>query len=160
MDIAAALLVCVWMTLLAGALAYFAWRQVQIEKSAITDTIMAWVEKPSADQPSQLEIAAHAIAHIAADEIKTSISGAMMGHASAISKQLQAAEGDVALDGIQAQNPLIGLLLGMSPSLRKRVAKNPMAALALGQLTLGGHRPGNGAGARAPVAPGGFELGK
>lgn len=163
----AAALLAVWLTVLAGAGLFLAWRQLQREKADLVDLVTSWFEKPGPDQASQVEMAAHAIAHIAAEEIKQSLSGAMMGHASALSRQLQAAEGDLVADQVQAANPLMSMLLNFSPSLRKRVAKNPMAAMALAQLPIGDIlRKVAGGGQGSPAAPrngggqGGFELGK
>lgn len=164
MDLVAASLLAVWLTIVAGAVVYLAWRQIQVEKQDLVDLIQAWTTKPNETTPSQAEMFGRAIAHLVADEVKASISGALMGHASALSKQVDQAGADLAESQMAGVNPLMAMLLQFSPGLRKRVTKNPYAAMALSALpldkivgSLAGHR-GNGAKAPAPASS--FELGK
>ncbi len=135
---AEASLICVVLVLLSAAAGWLVRREALRREEQVLDVWHSLVDTPADGQPSQLALAIKATSRMMADEIKQSLSGAMMGQASAVSKQLAAMEGDVATDGISQSNPLLGLLLNFSPSLRKRLAKNPAAALALSGLDIGG----------------------
>lgn len=140
-------------------------RAVRNTRREVEGALRGFLEPSGEGQPSPLALTAQAFARMLAEEVKASISGAMMGQASALSKQLAAGEQDVMMDMAGKQNPLIGALLAFSPSLRKRVAKNPYAAMALSSLDLSkimGGGGGSGGNGKHPASAGqsSFELGK
>lgn len=159
MELVAAGLICGWILVIAVS----AWFLV---RRSIMAAVQFLFESPAEGQPSPAQAAVMSIGVMIGDRLKDSLSGALMGHASALSKTVQSMEGDVAADGLAAGNPLIAALLQFSPSLRKRVTKSPLAAMALQALPLeqilsklgGAARPGNGS--RPPASPSTFELGK
>tara|TARA_Y100000310_G_scaffold155137_1_gene154612 strand:- start:372 stop:839 length:468 start_codon:yes stop_codon:yes gene_type:complete len=76
-------------------------------------------------------------------EIKTTA----MGKASGQARLEQAIQGDIAQDSLTANNPLVGGLLEMYPTLKKRALKNPgVTEFLLNRLTAqpGVNIPGNG----------------
>ena len=68
-----------------------------------------------------IEHASRVVGKSCAMEIKTTL----LGKASGEARLEKAIESDLAQDAIQGSNPLVGSLLELSPSLKKRVLKNP-----------------------------------
>lgn len=82
----------------------------------------------SGQSPAQTFVAG--VGAAVAQDIKTSLSAAMMGHASAVGKQMDAMARDVGMEQAMTENPMLALL-SQSPALQRRLSKNPWAAIAL-----------------------------
>lgn len=155
-----------WPLVLLGVwfgVAYLAAKKV---KDEFEQRWTAFTVSPEEGKPSQFALTVQAISRVMADEVKQSLSAAMMGQASAVSKQIQGMEQDVTGDALAAKNPLLAALVNFSPSLRKRLTKNPYAAMALANIDLGSilkggvKAGGNGHGVPVNSGQSGFELGK
>ncbi len=162
--------ICVSIVLTGVALASTFWWAYNREKTALLDSLDSFLSRPTPEKPSPLEQMVSMLAAALSDQIKAHLSAAMMGHASAASKQLDGIAQDTMQDSLAAQNPLMAALLSFSPSLRKRVTKNPIAAMALSSLNLDGLLsrlggvPGNGNGSNHAMRGAGspqtkFDLG-
>jgi len=153
-------LAMIWSLFLVASLAIGALVYVSRLKAQLSDFLAAWVAPGDDNSPSQLALVVKAAAAIHVEELKASLSGAMMGHASAMSKAVQGIESDVANDQLAGQNPMLAALLSFSPSLRKRLTKSPMAALALSRLDLSGLlKQSAGNNGNKQSSPSSFQLG-
>jgi len=102
---------------------------------------------PGADNaPSQFALLVKHVSQVLATEVMLSVKGSLMGQASAVGKQIDAAASDIAGDALAAKSPWLAALLEFSPSLKKRVTKSPIAAMALANLNLGGLLKGQSTG--------------
>lgn len=77
-----------------------------------------------------IDSASHSAGRAIAMEVKTTL----MGKASAASRQESGIMGDIATDQITQQMPLLGGLLEVMPSLKKRLIKNPGLLQSLGGI--------------------------
>jgi len=118
-------------------LALCAWwvrREYLAIRAEIADNVAGLFAPGPDGAPSPVQGFVAAMAAAIGGELKQSLSGALMGHASAISKQMAAIEGEGALEVAEGGSPVLGLLTALSPALRKRLSKSPMASIAASML--------------------------
>tara|TARA_Y100000310_G_C20674713_1_gene812319 strand:- start:1110 stop:1607 length:498 start_codon:yes stop_codon:yes gene_type:complete len=121
--------------------------------------LSAFVQEPDGDQPSGLAVLVNEIGKSAGRSIAMEVKTTAMGKASGEARLGKAIQGDIAQDQLNAENPLVGSMLDMFPSLKKRAMKNPGVIQYLVQHLMqagagkgaGGpanlsHLPGNGKG--------------
>lgn len=92
-------------------------------------------DHPEQDLPSAFFKTTFAVSQMIAANLSQSLTASMMGRASAMKKQVEAAEGDIMTDALAGSNPMMGAGLDMFPSLKKRIQRSPMLQSALIQLS-------------------------
>jgi len=126
---------------------------VRRQRDALVSQLQDWVSPGAGGALSPLAQFTGAVSNQLADALTMRLKTTMMGQASALAKSVDAATGDVAEDMVGSKNPLIAALIGFSPSLRARLRKNPLAAMALSNVNLGaflGKGSGGGSGPQGP----------
>lgn len=112
--------------IVAGIVAYRIWRGLR-----------AFVLPPGEGQVSPLGQFIQNVAVVVSSQLTMQIKTSLMGKASAASKAVDGIEQDIAGDVLASKSPLVAGVLDMFPSLRKRVLRSPIAAMALQSLNLG-----------------------
>jgi hypothetical protein len=126
-----------------GVTAY-ARHAILTEKRKAAEQLRAFVEAPAEGKLSPLAeftelVSARLAAHLIA-QVKEFI----RVQGSAVARQEQSMQGEMFTEAVNAQNPLVGMLMSQFPALGKRLAKNPSALPALMNL-LGNARIGGAA---------------
>jgi len=80
---------------------------------------------PEGEEPSGIMSLVSEVGRASGRAIAMEVKTTAMGKASGEARLEKAIEGDIAQDTLNSKNPLIGGLLDMYPSLKKRALKNP-----------------------------------
>lgn len=122
-------------------LGFMAWRAHR-EISALKQGIIDFIVSPDDNTPSQLSEVVQICGKVVAHEFTQSISGMMMGKASAVNKGIDSIGQELAVQ----QNPMLALLSSFSPKITRKIGNNPMLSMAIQQALqgfLGQRTPGN-----------------
>lgn len=124
-------------------------RQIAAEaaqvKAEVAQRVADFTAPGEDDTPSEFALATQAVAHLFAEELSTILKASLMGQASGVSRAMDGMQAEIAGEAVEQQNPMLALLMAFSPALKKKIVKNPLAALALAQgFKGGGIFPGNG----------------
>jgi hypothetical protein len=102
---------------------------------------VAFITAPDEKTPSPLaqfiDLISHTAGHAIAVEAKTTL----MGKASAVARTEQGVLADMTGDLLTSQSPVLGGILDMFPSLKKRVLKNPELTQFIMSKLAGGLKP-------------------
>lgn len=133
MLIAAVLLnICVLLALSVGG--YYAKRRVESAVGSALGLYTNFVNKKNPESLSPLEQNIEAVSGLIVDRLKgeiASFKGQSMAEKSHLSRQANLLAQDMLQDDVSQVNPILGMILERYPSVRKRLAKSPMAVQAL-----------------------------
>lgn len=112
-----------------------------VKISTLFRQFKTFITPESEGQPSQLANVAQATADMIGKSMTASIAATFMQKRGVTNRNERSIKGDIAIDGISMENPLIGALLQNFPTLTKRLQKNPaLLDFALSKLTQGGSK--------------------
>lgn len=105
----------------------------------------AYLLPPAEGQPSQLALLVDSVATVFASRVVSMARTSLMGQASGVSRAIDNAERDAAVEGLAAAHPVVAALTELSPGIQRRLRRSPILAAAIaalsGKLTGGGTPP-------------------
>lgn len=100
-------------------------RRIRLLKQSIIDSYVDFISVESDQKGSKLQQTIDSAAHIMAQRFINTMSASAMQSASVDSRLTNQLEKDIASDMLNANNPEIGIVLEMMPTVKKRLMKNP-----------------------------------
>lgn len=110
---------------------YVAYRVIRTKIKTVFSDFM---ESPGPGIPSPLGVLVDSASRTAGRAIAMEVKTTLMGKSSAASRQESGIMEDIATDQLNQQMPLLGGLLEVMPSLKKRLIKNPGLLQSLGGI--------------------------
>lgn len=135
-------------------------REIKKVQNRVTDYYNWFITAPNKETPSPFQATVTEVAKMASPVFTMQLKTSLMGKASAVSKAIDAIEGDIEDDGLAKANPMMAALMEFSPSLKKRVKKSPLAKQLLSGIDLSSFiNPGSAPAVKSNNGSGSFHFG-
>ena len=126
MVLAIILLTCCVLGAVIGSILYTRHRVDGVYEDVQT-TINEFFSAGDGDMPSRFHQAVDSVGQVIGDRLQTQMEARLMATKSHDARALNLLSEDVAVDQASQESPLLGMALEAFPSVRKRLAKNPIA---------------------------------